>query len=458
MKTIIATSAIILISGCTSIMQKNKFDSFDADMVQANYQNASVVALNYAGFNQDEQQIDDLFWGMQAGAVLNYSGNYAFSTQVLDLAEAMMKTEDQEGVVKNVSETLGSIAGNDAMLDYEQTQLDGVMVNTIKAWNFIFDEDYNNARVELNRAEERQRRAVEYFANKIKAREDEIAKESGSSQVLVNKSVNSTQTQQTLLKAGYQQNQWQPYEGYVNPFTTYSYALNLMLTGKNRSDFQKAADSFKRVYEMTNSQTALKDFELARTLASQQGSNALDNKVWVIFENGQSIVKEEKRLDLPVFLASDNVLYTGVALPALKARGTAYSNIAVNTVKTENIASMDRIIGAEFDHDFPFILAREIARVTVKTIAQKQLNDQSASLGRIAAIYQLVTTGADTRSFSALPAEYQITRVDAKDGAVTIQAGQHTIPVSLESGAKNHIVYVKAISETAVPTVRVSSI
>lgn len=119
---------------------------------------------------------------------------------------------------------------------------------------------------------------------------------------------------------------------------------------------------------------------------------------------------------------------------------------------------MDKIISAEFDQEFPYILAREITRVTLKTIAQKQVKDENALLGDALAILQMVTTGADIRTFSALPSEYQATRIKAKHNTVEIKAGSFTIPVELSTESNKHIIYVKAVSPLIEPSVKVVNI
>jgi len=448
----------ILLSGCTSMMQKKDFESFNTQVGSGHYQEAAEVALEHAGYDPESGETDDLLWTIQAGATLNYAGNYALSTKLLDASEAMMKVEDTEGMVSETSELIGATVGNDAMLAYEQTQYDGVMANTIKAWNFLSENNYQDARVEFNRAEERQRRAAEHFAKVIKAHKEELEEESGDAGELVNQTLASDATQKVLKDAGIKQNQWKPYEGYVNPFTTYSYGLHLLLTGKTKSDYRKAADSFKRVYSLTDSSAVKNDYELAISLAKSPKASKLNNKVWVIFENGQSVVREERRLDLPVFILSDNISYMGIALPTLKARGIAFDSISVNDNKTQVVADMDKIIGAEFDDEFPYILAREITRITLKTIAQKQIKDKNPLLGHAFGVLQALTTGADIRSFSALPSQYQVTHFDVKNNIVEIKAGTFTIPVELDTSAQKHIIYIKAVSPTIQPTIRVVNI
>lgn len=439
-------------------MQKNDFDSFNGKMDAGDYVAASQVALEHAGYDEETGETDDLLWTMQAGATLNYAGQYDLSTKLLDASEVFMKEEDSESTAEEGVELVGSMIGNDAMMAYEQTHYDGIMSNTIKAWNFIANRDFQNARVELNRAEERQRRAAEHFADLIKEREEELKQESGESAASVGMTMNSAQTAQALKQAGIEQGVWKPYEGYVNPFTTYSYGLNLMLSGKTKSDFAKAANAFKRVYDLTGSKAAKADFDLAQKLAKGANRAMLNDQVWVIFENGQSTVKEERRVDLPIFLLSDNVSYSGIALPKLKERGVAFKNIQVGGVNTDTISDMNKIIGAEFDTEFPYILAREVTRVTLKTIAQKQVKDENALLGNALAILQAVTTGADIRSFSALPSEYQAARLVAKEKSVEVKAGAFTLPVELDEKATKHIIYVKAISPALAPSIKVVSL
>ncbi|MFQ6371247.1 COG3014 family protein [Shewanella sp. YIC-542] len=462
MKKSIMTLALAttLLSGCAGMMHQKDANTFDGALHAGDYQAASQFALTESGYDEKTKDIDDLLWGIEAGAALNYAGRYALSTQVLDAAENAMKDEDQEGVVENATEAALSILGNDAMMAYEQRQSDGVMLNTIKAWNFMFEGDFNNARVEWNRAEDRQRRAAEFFAEQIRKQQEEMAKEQKKADKktteFVNKTIENDETRKLLQDNGVTFDKWKPYDAFVNPYTTYSYGLNLLLNGKTASDFNKAADAFKRVYGLTDASQVKADLQLAQEMA--KGATTLNHMVWVIFENGESAVKEEFRVDLPLFLLSDNVSYAGIALPRLKQRNSAYPHVEANGVQTEVVADMDKIIGAEFEKEYPMILTREITRTLVKTIAQKQLKDQSSALGLASGLFQLATTNADTRTFSALPKQFQTAHFKYEGESLTVKAGAHELPVTLDSAAQKHIVYIKATSAAVVPTVRVINI
>ena len=450
---LIAAICVSMTTGCSSLMQQIVFNSFEEKITTGDYQKASDYALKQAGFDKKNQKTADLLWSLQAGAALNFAGNYALSTDLLDISEAKIKSEDLENIAIKSAETAGSILGNDALLDYEPTYYDGVMANTYKAWNFLFDGKYNDARVELNRAEERQRRAVEHFANKIKAQQKTLKKEDKASNAKLTKSMSSSAMNRQLANAGIKQNVWAPYKGYVNPFTTYTYGLNLLVNAKGRSDYQKAAKSFERVYGITKSKTVKQDMALAQDLS--RGKNLNKKYIWVILENGQSIAKEEVRVDLPIYLVNDNISYAGIALPKLKPRNSGVKAISVGKYKTQKVADMDQIIGSEFDIEFPYILAREITRSTLKTIAQKQIKDSNSIVGDIFSLGQILTTSADIRSFTALPKEYQVMRLPKDSNEIEIKSGNYKIPVLLDDKAVNHIVYVKVINPLVRPTVKV---
>ncbi|WP_067210458.1 COG3014 family protein [Marinomonas aquimarina] len=456
-KPLLLLATTVTLTGCAGIMPTKSDQQFSSAVHSGDYTTAAQFALEESGYDPETQTVSDILWAIEAGAILNYAGDYELSNQVFDASEKSMKEVDQESTVSNLLQTGLSMVGNDAFLDYEQTLYDGVMTNTYKAWNFMHAGDYNNARVEWNRAEERQRRAAEFFAEQIKQQEEALEGEQGDNKFdpaeFVAKTLDSAETRKMLEAQGVTFDQWKPYEGYVNPYTTYSYGLNLLLNGKSASDYNKAADAFKRVYGLTNSKQVKADLDLAKSLA--KGRSSTDNMVWVIFENGESMVKEEFRLDLPLFLFTEDVAYTGIALPRLKAREQAFPSIQVEGVKTEVIADMDKIIGAEFEKNYNSILTREITRTLLKTVAQKQINDSNPLAGFATGMLQSAVTSADTRTFTSLPKQYQTAHVKRKGDTVKVKAGNFEIPVALDTSATSHIIHVKAVSPTTEPLVRV---
>ncbi|WP_019933124.1 COG3014 family protein [Oceanimonas smirnovii] len=454
-----ALAGILLLSGCTTAYQKNKFGDFDQALAEGRSLDALAIAEQHSGLD-DTGRADDLLWSLQAASLMRQEKIYARSNSLFDQAEHGMKDEDTKHVLMQGVELAGSMLVNDSITSYTQTQYDGVMLNTYKALNFMAQGDYANARIEWNRTEDRQRRAAEHFAAKIAAQKEELAEEE---EKVDKENVNRTleAADPLLAQQGVDLSEWQAYDGYVNPFATYMHGLYFMLKAQDKSDYSKAHDSFKRVYGLTKHADVKTDMNMANALRRGQSMERQKPTVWVLFENGLGSKKEEFRIDLPLFVLTSNVSYSGIALPKLVDREPAFSNLQMGPVKTRPLASMDRIIQAEFKTEFPYILSREVIRATLKTVAQKQLQDQNQLLGLAAGLTQAATTGADIRDWSALPKEWQLARVQRPaNGKLDIKVAELDQPlnVTLDPESRFHLVYVKATSPMQTPQVEVMNL
>jgi len=178
----------------------------------------------------------------------------------------------------------------------------------------------------------------------------------------------------------------------------------------------------------------------------------------VIFENGSGPVREEIRLDLPLFIVSRTVKYTGIALPTLafREKGCEYLNLKTGdeTVgRTAVLSSMDRVVQTEFKKRYPAVLRRAIASAAVKTVAQAQVQKQLGDIGGLlGGLVQRATTIADTRMWTALPKEFQIARIKTpEDGRLEIVSSEgRSFAVTVPPGARS-IVYIKIPSMEARP-------
>lgn len=446
----------LFLSSCANIKQE-ELQHFNLNLSYANYSKAAINALSLAQFDTNNRSVENYYWAMQAGAILGYAGQYKSAIEILDKVEAHLKKTDlKNGAIKGFNVAV-SMLGTDNLLDYNFTNSDRVMLNTLKAWDFIALHDFVNARVELNRAAERQSRAVEFFAKQIQAAGKKIKNDAGTYNDLLAQTLKSPLLKEKLKKNNIA-SRWSPYKNFVNPFTTYSRALLYILTSHDKADFAKARAAFSRVYALTEHRVGAAELKLTKNLL--QGKDLGAGNVWVIVENGMAPYKSEIRLDLPVFLVSDNISYIGLALPKLQERRVSFKNITVNGKKVPSVANIEKIVGAEFNQLFPQILAREVMRVIVKTITQKQLNDKDPLLGSIFAINQLLTTRADLRSFFVLPSAYQVTTLtNMKKNVVSIEAGDFKEKVNLPNIDKNnYIVYIKALNKNLIPNIKVIEI
>jgi len=395
-----------------------------------------------------EGQPGNLLWALEAGTLLRYSTLSERSTRMLDGAEVLMKEDDTRNVVASGGQQVAAVLTNDNVLPYSPNVYDTVMLNTYKALNFWQQGDYANARVEWNRVDDRQRRAAEHFEAEIAKQRDAV--ETSDNADLVNRSLAGSDA--AFEKAGVDVSQWTPYAGYINPAALYLHGLYFLLNSEGKADYEKARTSLERAFALT------KHAQVKADLASARRPRTLKPAVWILLENGMAASKRELRIDLPLFLVTGAVHYTGIALPIIEDGVPAYPHIAVGRQQSQPLADMDTIIKGEFKTRFNAILVREIIRATAKTVLQKQMNDQNPWLGLAAAVAQAASTQADLRSWITLPHDFQLMQVPyPKDNILTLTLPgiEASIDVPLPERKAPVLVYVRALNTSTTPSIQV---
>lgn len=391
---------------------------------------------------------EDLLWTLQLACAQRLCRDYSLSTASFDKAEDMLKHYDEQ---LKLGDTVGSAIVNENVIPYRGEEYDAVLVNTYKALNFIAVGDYDLARVEFNRALDRQRRARENFNAEIRKLEKEIENRKNKTYD-VKAAVDDPNTFALIEQKYPSLTQFEAYPDFVNPFATYMAGLFFNLVG----DHDKAAYLLKESYGMVPDNPYLSE-DLLLTDDVLAGKQRFENLVWVIFENGLGPVKEEFRIDLPLFLVTNKIRYIGIALPKLRLRDQAYPYLTVKTEtdsrQTAILADMDRVIQTEFSKDFKAILTRSLISATAKAVAQYALEDNDSSLAAaFMAIYNYATTAADLRIWTALPKDFQLARCQMpKNHKLAITApGCISFDIIIPE-CKNAVVYVKIIQPGSEP-------
>jgi hypothetical protein len=392
---------------------------------------------DYSDINSKIKKDDDtILWGIQGGTLARNCLDYKKSNTLFDKAESKYKTEvDLDSVINNTGESAGAVLVNNNVLDYEGNTYEKVMVNTYKGLNFAQLGDSANARVEFNRALDRQRRAKSKYKKEILAKQKKLSKDKKNLKIAKNK-----QTQSAINK-NYNEifSGFRAYPDFINPFATYVSGIYFMLDGDNRKARSILKDSMKM--DPTNSQIR-SDYAL-----SKKGSlkRSRQKYAWVVFENGQGMVKDEIRVDIPLFLVSSNTMYTGLALPKMVERAEAYPYLKVNGKNTKQVCNMDNVIKTEFKKRLPGIVTEAVVGAVAKTVIQKQLSDKNAGLGLLGAIYQAATNKADVRSWTSLPKNFQSIRVPVNGKPIVIKNNQGKVIKTVKvPKSKNAMIYVKS--------------
>ncbi|MFA6185976.1 MAG: hypothetical protein WC770_02025 [Phycisphaerae bacterium] len=440
---LILAVSLVMVGGCNT--PKEQLLTFDRHFESSDYQAAAAFAEKNIK-NKTNPAREDLLWTLQAAAAKRALKDYASSTSDFDKAEEFLKYYDLRF---SAADDMAATAVNDNIIPYKGQEYDGVMVNVYKALNFLAEGNYDLAKVEFNRALDRQRRSKEHFEKEIAKTKESIDKAKYASLI------NDPNTQKTIQSQYPELNEYEPYRDYVNPFVTYLASIYFNATG----DISTARNLLKETCGLVPENKRIAD-EFAETEAAIFTGRTIKNTVWVIFENGLGPRKDEFRIDLPLFIVTDRVQYVGIALPRLTYRDIAFPYLLIDAndakYNTTVVGDMDRVIGAEFKKDFNGILARAIISTTGKALTQYAMTNQNsneADIGSImVAIYSFLTNAADVRIWTALPKDFQFARLQIPENKelMITPAGGQPIDIHLPN-CDNVLVYIKITQRGSTP-------
>ncbi len=451
-------AGMMVFTGCAGIMPSagNLGNSADYASVQ------KAGGYKKLAKKLTKQEKDDLLWYLDAGLVSRYAQDFNQSIYFFDKSEGKIKQYDEEILAQKFLANTGAVLTNDTFMDYRPKIYEGIMVNTYKGMDFMNQQDVASARIEFNRALERQRRAKEFFAKEIEREKHEIKKEANKKLKKKNvsidphqrkqakKTITNKKTEDVIMQKYSNLFAFKPYPDFVNPFASYMSGLYFISAG----DYAKAADILKETYGMIKDDEPAapyvkEDLKYALKAASSLHGAGKRRYVWIIFSDGEGPKKIEKRFNIPLFLVTNKVYYAGIALPSFKEGPRAYRYLSIKNkttvVKTKQVASMDKVVKTEFKKRFPLIMTRAITRTVTQTVISYELQKRGGTIGGIlGAVYSLTMNRADTRQWRMLPKDFQIARLELKEPSVEVFTPSNRKLVRLKlDPRKNHIVFVR---------------
>lgn len=443
---------LFILSGCAKI----SLDEVSKQYYEGNAKKAYELAQKGANREAKNQNAtgDELLWQIQSG-IIGFDLQEKDATSLLEMAEANINQNELEGILSSFFKNTGALLVNDNIMPYKGFLYEGVMVNYYKALLYMSEKKYADARVEFNRASDRQRRIKEYYEKEIaktkeaqskvakneKNRGDEQAQQKEANQIL-----------QTYSNLG----EFSNLNGYINPAIDYIAGIFFMLEG----DYAKAQDFLKESYGITQSSLIAQDLKSAKNRGYKK------KQTWIIIEDGRSPFKIEKRFDLPIF-TPDGLLYISLALPDLKkgidfADSYALYNASnIQETKASKIASLNPLVFNEFSKQIPFIVTRGILSTTIKALTQylalksaegDDLMYLIVGLGGI--FYTQATTQADLRIATTMPNSFYVIRMTNTEGKFNLKANDKII-ASIDISAqcekdqskicleKNNMIYIR---------------
>ena len=430
---------IFILSGCAAISgYKNAMDEFDYN-----------VQNNNCNLNDIEEKIQDgndaLLWSQQGGSLARNCKDYKKSNALFDYAETIYKNKvDKDGISNDTLENTSNIFVNNNINDYEGNTYEKIMLNTYKALNFASLGDFDNARVEFNRALERQSRAKEYFNKEIQEQKSNLQNVDDDFRENPSEIAQNEQTQKVIYdEFNNTLNGFEVYPEFVNPFTTYISGIYFLLN----NDFLKARGLLKESLAMDpHNKQIQSDYELINNLVKNRTFYNDQKNIWIIYENGKSVRNTEKNISIPLFLFTRQAFYTGITIPDIEEQQSSHLFLKIDQKKTTEISNMDDVIKTEFKKRFPSRMTKLVTSAILKTYTQYALQKNLGPLGGIVgAFYHLLTNKADVRSWTALPKNFQSLRIKNNGNTIAIRNNNNKIigRVNIPEN-KNAIIYVRS--------------
>ena len=441
----------------------------EGDSLVAHGHYKEAATLYSANIDKDDRtQRNNLLWHLNSGLAYRFDDNNSASIAAFDESEWLMKHYQTQLLNADIGQGAASILVNDTTRPYMGTQYDGVMANTYKAIDYLAMGEADSARVEFNRAIDRQRRAKVFYAKMIAKNREAIAAQERKD----NKGVDTESTvpvaEHALQEKYPALYNFKAYPDFINPMVSYIAGIFALSQGDN----PKAFDLLKEAYGMNPDNSYIKQ-DLSYVDALLDGKRIeKEPLVWIIIEDGLAPVKREWRMDIPIWIASNNLNYVSLALPRIYKRKSAYDFYTVmgdKALKSSELSSMDRVIMTEFKSGYPAIVRRAIFSATTKAVIQYEMQQQSnnnnngktgvafalASLAVTA--YTIASTQADTRTWTTLPKRFDLVRVKRPDdGKLVIKTATGLSLPAIDIALNRYtLVYVKMPSAGAKPSVTV---
>ncbi|WP_220467869.1 MULTISPECIES: COG3014 family protein [unclassified Colwellia] len=413
--------SVATLVGCTSIgmsdlffgysqqMQESRSAQLRGDFVVAT---TSVISVNRQHNNYALSQLEK--------ARLQFlSHDWMASQKSFELAYQQVQAEEQAAKIQISSglKKVSAVVTNDNAIGYEIPSYEQGMLHSYQALNYLYQGSLEGALVEVRRANLVQERALKTNQAELYKAEEEMAEKGINS----NKLYENFPSMDNLI--GDLKNSFQ------NAYTFYLSGL-LYETAKK---FDDAYIDYKRALEIYPNNTFLQqdvlrlanklnmNEELARfeqRFGRYQGQNKINTgQIVVIFEQGIVSAKEEASLNLPVFNTRSDFKFFTFALPVYRGRLPALIPLSISidekSYLSQEIVRLQSLASKDLKEKLPGLVTRQAIRLVAKEQIRQNLSKSGGDVGNIlASLYNIASEKADTRSWSSLPDNVQIMRLD----------------------------------------------
>lgn len=383
---------------------------------------------------------DELVWRLECGAVARADGDLKKSAEELEAAHSAVRGFESESETR-LSEETEAFLTNRSFIPYKGYNYDKIMMGVYLALDYIEQKDFDRARVQLKRLENYQKNAVQLNRARIE-RETENLEKSARKTAAQNRD-SARQNVSGAMRAAAASPEFRRHYGdaiagqkfgqqakslYVNPFAYWVTGVYFANRGEDSADRQLAQDMFRIGGEVLGGKSEVFAADYARCEDIVAGKPAV-GITYVVYETGCAPLRRQFRLDLPLFAVGRNLPHVAVNFPYLEPQNSYKPDISIvaggKKYSAETVADMDAIIQEEFDNELALVVTKTLLSAAGKAAAQYFAAQAAGDFGVLVniggAIYQSLTNDADLRTWTTLPKQIKIARMETPaDGVVTV--------------------------------------
>ena len=439
LKPIVIITIFLTLSGCTSLQFSDIFQGYNSQMkpVKAAQRQGEFVKaqslLGERGTNNNTYVLSLLEKGRLQFLAADWSASEkTFAQAYAEIEEQRNKAKIQ--ISKGI-EKLEAVVSNDNAISYHVPYYEQSMLHSYQALNYVFQNDLSGALVEIRRANLVQEQALNAYDSEIIQAKSKL-NNSGLSIESLGSYYPSMTTAIGKVKNGFQ--------------NAYTFYLSGILYEIN-SDFNDAYIDYKRAIEIYPENRYLQQdvLRLATKLGMQDDllnfekrfgkyqTDESENKGQVVILIEQDIVnsKQDVGLNLPVGRSNNGLKFFSFSLPVYQGTLPKHSKLNVNQAgqnyPSNEIVRIQSLAAKDLQDQLPSLLTRQVVRVVAKEKMRQKLSREAGDIGNIlASIYNIASERADTRSWSTLPDQVDIVRMN-------LPSGKQTLKVEINGQQKN---------------------
>jgi len=433
-KRITIVVVAIVLTGCTSFQLADLFQGYSSQMkaVKAAQRQGEFVKAQGLLNERSESNNSYVLSLLEKGRLQFLAADWQASKS--SFAQAYTQLEEQRNKAKiQISkgiEKLGAVVSNDNAISYQVPYYEQSMLHSYQALNYVFQQNLSGALVEIRRANLVQENALKAYANEINSAQNELYN-SGMSTESLQGAYPSMTSAIGKVKNGFQ-----------NAYTFYLSGILYEASG----ELNDAYIDYKRAIEIYPDNTYLQQdiLRLASKLGMQDDlanfqqrfgkyqaaplntKGQAQGQVVIVIEQDIVNSKQDVGLNLPVGRSNNGLKFFSFSLPVYEGGLAKHSKLNVSyegqSYQSNEIVRIQSLAAKDLQEQLPALLTRQVVRVVAKEQMRQKLSREAGDVGNIlASIYNIASERADTRSWSTLPDQVDIVRMQIPSGKQVLQ-------------------------------------